>query len=176
MNTGSSEARRIESIEDNVRTLVNDAEKMGLTPEIRNLLEDFGEYKNRLEKKVQELSIIEAVAMESMDENVVDLREQLFMAVKLIHSDEIAEVIKEYAAREQHVDSGLTFSMGTDFDVKEDGRDTIRKYDVIERMRRYLNKRAEYKKMKELTRKPQPTATGMARGPHPTATGMHGSL
>lgn len=148
-------ARRVEMTEDTVRTLINDAEKMGLTPDVRNLLEDFDEYKKRLEVKVQELSIIEAIAMESMDENVKDLREQLFTVVKLIHSDKIAEVVNEFKNRDRS--GGFT----SDSSMKEQAsNNTISKYDIMERMRRYLNKRSDYKRMKESTRKPQPVSGG----------------
>jgi len=152
MNTGdASEARQVDNTEHVIKTLIDDAEKMGLTFDIRDLLDGFNDYKQQLEVKARELSILEAIAMESKDENIRELREQLFMTVKLIHSDEITEVENAYNKRET-VASGLTFTtnvrggrIGGNMSVEEDDDDTISKYAVMERMRRYLNRRAEYK-------------------------------
>lgn len=75
--------------------LKKQAEKMGLTPEIKELAEGVEELSELIQRKNYELSILEAFALESPDENITDLRNQLFLAVKLIHSDEIETLLND---------------------------------------------------------------------------------
>lgn len=87
----------ISSIESIQIELISRAKKAGMTPEIRDLIETFDESRKILIKKNFELNILETLAMESTDENISDLREQLFTTVKLVHPEIINEMmIQEY--------------------------------------------------------------------------------
>lgn len=83
------------SIEQLVNEIKGNTDNIGLTPEIRTLLKDVESIKYSLEVKNAELSILEAMAMESNDENIVELREQLFSLVKLLYSDKIQELSEQ---------------------------------------------------------------------------------
>lgn len=99
MNMGESVAMSAGTFKPNIENIVNDiksnADNIGLTPEIRTLLKEVENIKYKLEVKNAELSILEAMAMESNDENVVELREQLFTLVKLLYSDKIQELSEQ---------------------------------------------------------------------------------
>lgn len=138
--------RRDMEIMDSVNALAKEAKKMGLSADVHEVVERFDVVRQDLIRKSRELAVIEAIAMESSDENIIDLREQLFLAVKLIHSDSIKDVIDEYEEQDEYADY--------DNDCIEDSASvSISKYDVLERVRVYLNKRAAYKEIKELMKK-----------------------
>lgn len=88
---------RILSVDELQRELVEKAQKAGFTPEIKDMIDSIDEARKILTKKNFELNIIETLAMESTDENVSELREQLFTTVRLVHQDLVNEImIHEY--------------------------------------------------------------------------------
>ena len=138
--------RREMDIMETANALVREARKMGLSAEAHDVVERFEGIRQELIMKSRELATIEAIAMESNDENIIDLREQLFLAVKLIHSDSIKEVMEEYDEQDQYSDY--------DEDCIEVSKSVnISRYDILERVRIYLNKRVAYKEIKELMKK-----------------------
>lgn len=128
-----------------IEKLKKEAERMELTPEIRDLVEAHKKLQTKLQEKATKLGILEAIAMESMDENIVELRNQLFTVVTLLYSDKIDEIIKEQATQEVNP-PGLDGDMGMVFDDRGDVKEDCPKYDIINRMREYLTKRTRYKK------------------------------
>lgn len=144
--------RKERPAEEIARNVLRDAESMGLVPEVREIIDALEECKEKLARKANELSVLEAIAMESEDENIKELREQLFAVVKMVHSDLLTETMEEYDFREQDntkrpgSGSGGALAGGQSiFPVDKDVVREISKYDILERMRRYLNRRAEYK-------------------------------
>jgi len=121
-------------IEDTRRELVERAHKIGLVPEIKDIIESLDESRRILTKKNFELNILETLAMESDDENVSHLREQLFTTVKLVHQDLVNEImINEYR------DDALDPESDWDSNVKIDmGRDELH-----HKVRRWFYKRKE---------------------------------
>lgn len=138
--------RREDDIIENVNALVTEARKMGLSSDVHEVVERFDEVRQELIAKSRELAVIESIAMESSDENIIDLREQLFLAVKLIHSDSIKDVMEEYEEQDMYVDYDENC-------IEESTTANISRYDILERVRIYLNKRAAYKEIKELMKK-----------------------
>lgn len=133
--SSQSEAVSIKpNIEDTRRELVERAHKIGLVPEIKDIIESLDESRRILTKKNFELNILETLAMESDDENVSHLREQLFTTVKLVHQDLVNEImINEYS------DDALDPESGWDSNVKIDmGRDALH-----HKVRRWFYKRKE---------------------------------
>lgn len=96
---GIGGARRLQSPNSfgdiNIKELTRQAEKIGFSSELKVLVEDVGKIHDELKRKNLELSLLEIIAMESIDENVSDLRQQLFATVRLIHGDEIEEILKD---------------------------------------------------------------------------------
>lgn len=134
-SSSQSEAVSIKpNIEDTRRELVERAHKIGLVPEIKDIIESLDESRRILTKKNFELNILETLAMESDDENVSHLREQLFTTVKLVHQDLVNEImINEYR------DDALDPESGWDSNVKIDmGRDALH-----HKVRRWFYKRKE---------------------------------
>jgi len=120
------------NIEDTRRELVERAHKVGLVPEIRDIIESLDESRRILTKKNFELNILETLAMESDDQNISDLREQLFTTVKLVHQDLVNEImISEY--RDDALESGFDDSVKIDM-----GRDALH-----HKVRRWFYKRKE---------------------------------
>ena len=91
----SKELKREETPIPGVDELKRQAERIGFGPEIKDLVDDIEELRDQVRKKNLELSLLEVAAMESRDENVTDLREQLFTTVKLIHGEEIEEILND---------------------------------------------------------------------------------
>jgi len=112
------------------------AHKMGLSPDIYDMLESFEECKYTLESKSMELNALQALAMESDDENITDLREQLFVVTKLLYSDIIEDIMKEPGYQINAKDSSYL-----DDDFKSD----MSKGNMFQQMRIYMNKRKRYK-------------------------------
>lgn len=75
--------------------LEKQAEKIGFGPELKDIIEEVAVIHTKLKKKNLELSLLEIIAMESIDENISDLRQQLFTTVRLIHGDEIQEILND---------------------------------------------------------------------------------
>jgi len=135
------------SMEDIRRELVERAHKAGLTPEIRDIIESLDESRRILTKKNFELNILETLAMESDDENISDLREQLFTTVKLVHQDIVNEImISEYR------DDALEPDFGWDESVKID---MSRDRNVLhQKVRTWFYKRREMRaKLKQYKKK-----------------------
>ena len=98
-------SRGQEDTDPTVHALIDKASRMGLTSDIRDMIDDVGELKAILHKKNAELDILELLAMYSDDDNIIELREQLFVTVKLIHSDIIITMIAERENEMGHDDS-----------------------------------------------------------------------
>ena len=149
---GVGEAKSINlSIEDTARRLLIDSEKMGLDSEVRNIIDVMDECREKILVKANEISMLEAIAMESKDENIKELREQLFAVVKMVHSDLLTEVETEYYNRNRslNLNHGV---VGSKSNIDDPSQTSISTYDILERMRRYLNRRAQYKQFMRKTR------------------------
>lgn len=119
------------------------ASKMGLMPDIHDMLEAFEECKLVLTTKALELNALQALAMESDDENITELREQLFVVTKLLYSDIIEDIIKESVDSEAKKERVTGFVGGfQDGNVKAD----LSRGNIFQKMRIYMNKRSKYKK------------------------------
>lgn len=127
-----------------IEKLSKEAERMGLTPEIRDLVEAHKECQKKLQEKAIKLGLLEAFAMESMDENVVELRNQLFTVITLLYSDKIDEMMREQITQES---SAVEFDSDINkvFDDRGDVKEDCPKYDIVSRMKGYLIKRRRYK-------------------------------
>ena len=96
-SSAQSEGIRTLSVDELQRELIEKAQKAGFTPEIKDMIDSIDEARKVLTKKNFELNILETLAMESTDENVSELREQLFTTVRLVHQDLVNEImIHEY--------------------------------------------------------------------------------
>ena len=82
------------TINEQYVNLLDKTEKMGLVPEIKELSEQVEEVASKLKYKTHELEVLEVLAMESTNENVCELRTQLFTMVKLVHQNEIDQLMK----------------------------------------------------------------------------------
>ena len=91
----SKELKREEKPIPGLDELKRQAERIGFGPEIKDLVNDIEELRDQVRRKNLELALLEVAAMESRDENVTDLREQLFTTVKLIHGEEIEEILND---------------------------------------------------------------------------------
>lgn len=128
------EIRIKQTVDDLQRELVERAHETGLTPEIKDMIDSVDEARRILTKKNFELNILETLAMESTDENVSDLREQLFTTVKLIHQDLVNEImIREY--REDGLDP-FVYIDKMDIGDDRDGR-------ITQKVRMWFFKRKE---------------------------------
>lgn len=149
MQGSEAKSTRLSSIEDTARRMLVDSEKMGLDSEVRDIIDTLDDCREKLTRKADEISMLEAIAMESKDDNIKELREQLFAVVKMVHSDLLAEVANEYYDREGQRSSVFIGSRSSP-DVSS--QPPVSKYDILERMRRYLNNRAQYKEFMQRAR------------------------
>jgi len=131
-----SEGLRIrQTVDDLQRELVERAHETGLTPEIKDIIESVDEARRILTKKNFELNILETLAMESTDENVSDLREQLFTTVKLVHQDLVNEImVREY--RDDGLEPSSVYGEKIDMGDDRDGR-------LTQKVRMWFFKRKE---------------------------------
>jgi len=146
MATMASQGRglipKTSDINGGLHQLKKQAEKMGLTPEIKELTSEVDELSELIQRKNYELTILEAFAMESPDENVTELRNQLFLTVKLIHSEEIEILLKDADMEKRFTNHGYH-----DSDVKMH-HDQSREFkdSLFSRIRGAYNKRKALKK------------------------------
>lgn len=131
--------------------LQKQAEKMGLMPEIKELADGVNELSELIQRKNYELSILEALAMESPDENITELRNQLFLTVKLIHSKEVEALLNDANAERRFSNHDHDYY---DSDVKSPGDQAKEfKTGLFSRLREAYGKRKvlkkELKKVKE---------------------------
>jgi len=119
-----SEGLRIrQTVDDLQRELIERAHETGLTPEIKDIIESVDDARRILTKKNFELNILETLAMESTDENISDLREQLFTTVKLVHQDLVNEImVREY--RDDGLEPSSVYGDKIDMGDDRDGRIT----------------------------------------------------
>lgn len=82
------------TINEQYVNLLDKTEKIGLVPEIKELAEQVEDVAQKLKYKTHELEVLEVLAMESTNENVCELRTQLFTMVKLVHQNEIDQLMK----------------------------------------------------------------------------------
>ncbi len=131
-----SEGLRVrQTVDDLQRELIERAHETGLTPEIKDIIESVDEARRILTKKNFELNILETLAMESTDENISDLREQLFTTVKLVHQDLVNEImVREY--RDDGLESGFDSNVKMDMGDDRDGR-------LTQKVRMWFYKRKE---------------------------------
>jgi hypothetical protein len=146
-SVNSNEPMKMESINEMLHELKKVSEKIGLTPEIQDIIDSVETSHISLRKKINELKFLQAIAMESMDDNIVVLRTQLFATVKLIHNDLLQELMgKQEIAIEVEVDFGIGSNNKEDhFDEKKN----ISKNSVWNNIRNYVKIRKEYKKFYE---------------------------
>jgi len=84
------------SVNAQYEAIIQKAHRMGVTHEIRDLSEQVDEMRKVIRRKNYELDVLEMLALESDDDNVTTLREQLFATVKLIHNDLVDELLKDF--------------------------------------------------------------------------------
>ena len=99
-----------EDTDTSVHALIEKASRMGLTDDIREMVDDVNTLKEILHKKNFELDMLELIAMNSDDDNISELREQLFATVKLIHSDMLATMLADRESDEAEEDYGVLVS------------------------------------------------------------------
>jgi len=87
--------------------------------ETRELLDAHRKIQNDLSTLTYKLAVLESVAMESTDANVVELRNQLFTVVKMIHSDEIAEIVDRNKHQYEN-EARVEFAFSDESEVRED--------------------------------------------------------
>ena len=140
------EAKKVndDTIEQITKDVLEKAKRLGLTHEIHDLVNDVKTMHEVLSKKSMELNALEALAWESDDENITELRNQLLAATKLVYSDLVADVV---AKRDMIV---------PDFGIWEDEDDTVfipKKSkslpDIFLKMR---NKIRDYNKVKDIVK------------------------
>ena len=90
---------RSNDTDSNIRALIEKASRMGLTEDIRDMVDDVNTLKAILYKKSYEMDMLELIVMHSDDDNIIELREQLFATVKLVHSDILQALMAE---RDRH--------------------------------------------------------------------------
>ena len=121
--------RPVESYRDE---LYNHALRAGTTGEIKELLEKTNELKTELFLKNQEFELLEMLAMESDNENIVQLRNELFALVKLIHDDDLKQLMSDFRNRDYD-----------DYYVREDSvsSDIRTKESLVSRVRDWFSSR-----------------------------------
>ncbi len=124
-----------------VRNIKESVDMVGLTPEIKELLEEVDSIKYKLEVKTTELAILEAIAMESTDENVAELREQLFTLVKLLYSDKIVELSTNFIRNRPGM---LSYDMDSGGETKPERE--ITRGSILNRISNFFEKRRKHKK------------------------------
>lgn len=80
------------SIEQLINQLNYEAKTIDFDSEILSLSDDVSDLHKQLKEKSLYFSIIMSLGMESDDDNIKELRKQLFLAVKLIHGDLIEKL------------------------------------------------------------------------------------
>lgn len=134
---------------NNIEYLIHQLKKnsgtMGLTNEVRSLLEEVENIKYNLEVKNMELSVLEAIAMESNDENVVELREQLFSLVKMIYSDKIHELSNQ-TIKQQRLEPSPMFNGVEAKPLNYKNKETISNGSVFDRIHSFFRIRNKHKK------------------------------
>ncbi len=144
ISTGVESSMQVGDI--NIDELMRQAEKIGFDPELKTLIEGIDKVHTALKRKNLELSLLEIVAMESPDENISDLRQQLFTAVKLIHGDEIEELLND--DRQVNRLSSMVSHGGLLPDAKPrrqiSEKETL-KNGIVSRFRKYFN---EYRQLR----------------------------
>lgn len=78
-------------IKEHIRDIVSEMRSSTNHKDIFETIEDLEGAIEKLENQEKLLSIIETIALESDDPNIVELRKELFTTVKLIHNDQIEE-------------------------------------------------------------------------------------
>lgn len=103
------------TINDDHRDLIEKARRMGITHEIKDLIDQVRDMERVLIEKNYELDVLEMLAMESDDENIINLREQLFTTVKLVHTDLINELGQElqYRLRDDIIKADMAPQVGS---------------------------------------------------------------
>ena len=140
-----SEGSRRQSIDELQKELVKKAHETGLTPEIKDMIDSVDEARRILTKKNFELNILETLAMESTDENISDLREQLFTTVKLVHQDLVNEImIREY--REDALEPSSVYGEKIDMDNDRHGVYTQKVRTWFYKRKEMREKLKQYKK------------------------------
>ena len=134
-SSAQSEGIRTLSVDELQRELIEKAQKAGFTPEIKDMIDSIDEARKVLTKKNFELNILETLAMESTDENVSELREQLFITVRLVHQDLVNEImIREY--RDDGLEPSSVYGDKMDMCDDRDGR-------ITQKVRTWFYKRKE---------------------------------
>ena len=128
-----------------INELKNLAKKMGLTPDVRDMIDAFTECRQTLEKKSLELNILATIAMESDDENISELREQMFTVVKLLYSDIIVDIMKDHNNGYVSEYDGYSSYLGE--------QSVLSKQSILNRMRTYINNRSKYKEQLAIIKK-----------------------
>ena len=124
------------------------ADKIGFDPEIKELMEKVDSLSNDIKKKNFELMLLEVIAMESYDDNVKDLREQLFTAVKLIHSEDIEELMKNDYIKSQFFSDNQQGHIRFDTETSPDTDISKHEFhnNIVHRIGRYVSRNIELRK------------------------------
>jgi len=140
-NVPSASAAKTSSMDGpgiDFQSLIDKSRKMGLTPDIRDMIISFEDCKNILKAKEVELDTLQAIVMESDDENISTLREELFIVAKLLYSDVIEDVIKREV-------NDTEVKMDNHFDINEKSvAADVTSWNIINRISEYRRKRRIY--------------------------------
>ncbi len=126
-SSGLTGSIRREDTDSAVLNLIEKASRLGMTDDIREMVDDVDRLKEILNKKAAELDILEILAMQSDDENISELREQLFATVKLIHSDVIQEMVSNRDRDSDLIIEDTFWNQSIDRNKKKDSQGLIDK-------------------------------------------------
>lgn len=88
-------------IHKNRQILADMTNKLEVGDDLIDLHDDIQQLSTKLRHKSAEYVTLEALALYSDDENIVELRKQLFFTTKMIYGDLVTEFSREYAENTQ---------------------------------------------------------------------------
>lgn len=137
-------------MEEHIKDIVDELKVSTYHKDISDAIEDLENATKELERREKVIQIIETLALESNDPNIILLREELFTTVKLVHSDEIQETLvkmEEYsplvtfntaATSSTLTMSGFSASMATVDEVDTLSDKVYNKNTVLTKIRKLL--------------------------------------
>lgn len=133
------------------RELREKTDRIGVQNETREVFDQLEDIRTNVAEKVFKLNLLEAIAMESNNPNIKELRESLFATVQMVHGEFISEEWDNMIERINHQYS----SENVDFGRKPSpSRSTkLERGTILERIRRSLESRKQLSKQVKNFRK-----------------------